>query len=116
MRSWAIWSSSWLSAPERMPPTEGELAARIASGDKAAVASALNLIEDRRPAAQARIEALLGALPQREGVQRVGLTGPPGVGKSTLAAVLARELRGRGQSVGVLAVDPSSLRSGGALL
>jgi len=99
-----------------MPPTDSELAARIASGDKTAVASALNLIEDRRPRAQARTEALLAALPPRGGVQRVGLTGPPGVGKSTLAAVLARELRRRGSSVGVLAVDPSSLRSGGALL
>jgi LAO/AO transport system kinase len=47
---------------------------------------------------------------------RIGLTGPPGVGKSSLVAVLARELRARGQSVGVVAVDPSSMRSGGALL
>jgi len=97
-------------------PTDAELAARIVASDKPAVAAALNLIEDRRPASQARIEALLAALPPRAGVHRVGLTGPPGVGKSTLTSVLARELRARGKSVGVLAVDPSSLRSGGALL
>jgi LAO/AO transport system kinase len=95
---------------------EAALAARIAAADKSAVASALNLIEDRRPAAQARIEALLAALTDRAGTQRVGLTGPPGVGKSTLTSALARSLRARGKSVGVLAVDPSSRRSGGALL
>jgi LAO/AO transport system kinase len=99
-----------------MPLTEAELAAAIARGDKSSVARALNLIEDRRPEAHARIERLLAALRPREAVQRIGLTGPPGVGKSTLTSVLARELRQRGRSVGVLAVDPSSVRSGGALL
>ncbi|MGD8863830.1 MAG: nucleoside-triphosphatase [Myxococcales bacterium] len=88
----------------------------IARGDKTQVARALNLIENRRPDAQAGIEALLQQLPERQGMQRIGLTGPPGVGKSTLTAALARELRGRGLTVGVLAVDPSSMRSGGALL
>jgi LAO/AO transport system kinase len=99
-----------------MPPSEAELAAAIAQGDKGAVARALNLIEDRRENAHARIERLLAALDPREGGQRVGLTGPPGVGKSTLTAKLAPELRARGYGVGVLAVDPSSTRSGGALL
>lgn len=97
-------------------PTDEQLAARIAASDKAAVAAALNLIEDRRPQAQARIETLLAGLPPRASVQRIGLTGPPGVGKSTLTSVIARELRARGKTVGVLAVDPSSVRSGGALL
>src|SRR5688572_6935819 len=97
-------------------PTEKELAARIAASEKAAVAAALNLIEDKRPASQARIDALLALLPPRAGVHRIGLTGPPGVGKSTLTSVLARELRAAGKSGGVLAVDPSSVRSGGALL
>lgn len=92
------------------------LAERIAAAEKAAVAQALNLIEDRRQRSQGRIEALLGRLRERAGMQRVGLTGPPGVGKSTLTAALARELRERGDTVGVLAVDPSSTRSGGALL
>lgn len=95
---------------------EAALAERIARADKTAVATALNLIEDRRPEAQARIVSLLSALQLRAGVHRVGITGPPGVGKSTLASALAAELRGRGHTVGVLAVDPTSLRSGGALL
>jgi LAO/AO transport system kinase len=96
--------------------SDAELAAGIARADKTAVARALNLIEDRRPESYARIERLLTSLAPRAGMQRIGLTGPPGVGKSTLAAALARELRERGRSVGVLAVDPSSTRSGGALL
>jgi LAO/AO transport system kinase len=98
--------------------TSGEtaLAERIARADKTAVAAALNLIEDKRPEAQARIVALLASLPLRAGVHRVGITGPPGVGKSTLTSLLAAQLRARGRTVGVLAVDPTSLRSGGALL
>lgn len=92
------------------------LVAAVAAGDKRAVSQALNTIEDRRPDSQARAARLLESLALHPGVQRVGLTGPPGVGKSTLASALAGELRQRGRSVGVLAVDPSSLRSGGALL
>lgn len=101
-----------MSAP---PPNADD----VAAGDKPAVARALNLIEDRRPSAEASIEALLTELatrtPQDAG-QRIGLTGPPGVGKSTLTAALARAMRERQQSVGVVAVDPTSVRSGGALL
>ncbi|HEX7477517.1 MAG TPA: hypothetical protein VF331_06900 [Polyangiales bacterium] len=102
-----------------MPRTESELAQAVAAADKVAVAAALNLIEDRRNETRPRVDALLRALrgQRLEGFgHRVGLTGPPGVGKSTLTAALAREYRSRGLSVGVLAVDPSSLRSGGALL
>jgi LAO/AO transport system kinase len=98
--------------------TDGEsaLASRIAAADKSSVALALNVIEDRRPEALARTTRLLAALQPRPGVHRIGLTGPPGVGKSTLTSALARELRDRGSTVGIVAVDPSSLRSGGALL
>jgi LAO/AO transport system kinase len=102
-----------------MPPSEAELASRIVRAEKLAIAGALNLVEDRRPEAVPRIEALLKALAAARPAdfgQRIGLTGPPGVGKSTLTAALGREYRQRQTSVGVLAVDPSSLRSGGALL
>jgi LAO/AO transport system kinase len=79
----------------------------------------MNLVDDRRPAARAEALALLVALEQAllfAGPPRVGLTGPPGAGKSTLLDALVRRARGREQTVGILAVDPSSPKSGGALL
>ena len=102
-----------------MPPSEPDLAGRIAQAEKLAVALGLNLVEDRRPESLPRIEALLSGLAQQRAADfghRVGLTGPPGVGKSTLTAALARSYRQRALTIGVLAVDPSSTRSGGALL
>jgi LAO/AO transport system kinase len=96
-----------------------ELAAAIACGDRAAIAGALNLLDDRRPDARAKATALLahlqGVQDQATG-QLIGITGPPGAGKSTLSAALIRVWRQRGQRVAVLAVDPSSPISGGALL
>jgi LAO/AO transport system kinase len=83
------------------------------------VAEALNLVDDRRPEARRQALALLVALEQTllfTGPPRVGLTGPPGAGKSTLLDALVRRARGRGETVGILAVDPSSPRTGGALL
>lgn len=97
----------------------GELAHRVVLREPTAVARAISLVEDRRPESEPKIIELLRALsaevdPLR--AQRVGITGPPGVGKSTLVSALARVCRASGRSVGVLAVDPSSPRSGGALL
>lgn len=97
----------------------GDWVSALASGERRAVAEALNLLDDRRPEAVARAAQLLAALPaeriETEG-QIVGLTGPPGVGKSSLSAELIAEWRARGRRVGVLAVDPTSPLSGGALL
>jgi LAO/AO transport system kinase len=97
------------------------LAAGVARRERAAIAEALNLTEDRRPPSRARVVDLLAALRATgamDRAHRVGVTGPPGVGKSTLVSALVREIRSRPapKSVGVLAVDPSSVRSGGALL
>lgn len=94
------------------------LASGVLAGRKASVAKALNLVEDRRAGSRRAVGALLLALRagSEKSSHRVGLTGPPGVGKSTLAAALARTLRERGRTVGVVAVDPSSVRSGGSLL
>lgn len=86
----------------------------MARGDKAALARALARLE-RAPEAADTL-ALLDAAYQAPRGQVVGVTGPPGVGKSTLMGALIRSLRAQGRSVGVIAVDPSSKRSGGALL
>ena len=103
-----------------MPPNDpSEDARQVMSSDKAAVSRALNLVEDRRLESQTRVAELLAALkgaPKAAGGHRVGLTGPPGVGKSTLTSALARSVRRHGRTVGVVAVDPSSIRSGGSLL
>lgn len=85
--------------------------------ERAAIAQALNLVDDARPAQRAEALALLDALERGgPGAWRIGVTGAPGSGKSTLLDGLVRALRARGQSVGVIAVDPSSRRTGGALL
>jgi LAO/AO transport system kinase len=92
-----------------------ELGARLREGDLAAAPAALNLLENRLQ--REEIGALLGAV--AGGGPRshiVGVTGPPGAGKSTLLSALARAWRADGRSVAVLAVDPTSRRSGGALL
>ena len=94
-----------------------ELAAAVRRREPTAVARALNLIEDGREASRSSIAALLDALRDaRDAGHRVGLTGAPGVGKSTLAGALASEWRRRETSIAVVAVDPSSPRSGGSLL
>jgi LAO/AO transport system kinase len=98
-----------------------ELGARLRERDLAAAPAALNLLENRSPARRDAIAALLAEVaPGRLGGEApahvVGVTGPPGAGKSTLLSALVRAWRARGRTVGVLAVDPSSKRSGGALL
>jgi len=88
--------------------------ATIAAGGKRAVASALALIETARGTAE--LAALLDEAVAASGAHVTGLTGPPGVGKSTLTSALLRDWRATGESLAVVAVDPSSRVSGGALL
>jgi LAO/AO transport system kinase len=102
-------------------PDGRELARRLRDGDLAAAAAVLNLVENRTPQARVQTAELLAALsPAALGGEApahvVGVTGPPGVGKSSLLSRLVAEWRARGRSVAVLAVDPTSRRSGGALL
>jgi LAO/AO transport system kinase len=98
-----------------------ELGARLADGDLSAAAAVLNLVESRTPHARTQTAALLAAvspasLGREASAHVVGITGPPGVGKSSLLSRLVARWRGCGRSVAVLAVDPTSRRSGGALL
>jgi LAO/AO transport system kinase len=97
------------------------LGERLRAGDRSAAPAALNLVEDRTPCGREQTAALLrevspAALGREAPAHLVGLTGPPGAGKSTLLSALLREWRARGLTVAVLAVDPSSRRSGGSLL
>jgi len=95
------------------------LATGIRNGERPALAGALNLLDDQRDAARelaAGLLALLQSEPAEAGAHLVGITGPPGVGKSTLGGALIKTWRQRGARVGVLAVDPASPVSGGALL
>jgi LAO/AO transport system kinase len=96
-----------------------ELGARLRDGDLAAAPAVLNLVETRD--AHEQVTALLrevspAALGGEARAHVVGITGPPGAGKSTLLGELVRAWRAGGRSVAVLAVDPSSRRSGGSLL
>ena len=95
------------------------MAARLLERDRDAVPEALNLADDQRPGrCEAAIE-LLDSLERESpfpGAARVGVTGAPGSGKSTLLDAFVRRLRPRGDTVAIVAVDPSSRRSGGALL
>jgi LAO/AO transport system kinase len=93
------------------------LAERIAAGDRRALARAITLIESTRSDHRAAARALLAALgPRERPALRVGLTGTPGVGKSSFIESLGLMLCARGDRVAVLAVDPSSARSGGSIL
>jgi LAO/AO transport system kinase len=96
-----------------------DLAQRVLARDRDAVAEALNLVEDRREGPRAAALELLDRI-EREalfpGAPRIGITGPPGAGKSSLLDALLRQLRPRGERIAIVAVDPSSQRSGGALL
>jgi LAO/AO transport system kinase len=95
------------------------LAAAVRRGERAALARALNLLDDQRPEARREAADFLGCLQDKQtsaSGHLIGMTGPPGAGKSTLSAALISEWRRRGLRVGVLAVDPSSPISGGALL
>ncbi len=94
-----------------------QLADDIRRGDRAALARAITLVESRRADHQAQARDLVQALlPQTGKAVRVGITGSPGVGKSTTIDALGMALIAKGHKVAVLAVDPSSARTGGSIL
>jgi LAO/AO transport system kinase len=103
----------------RNPALPRDLAQRLLDHDRDAVPEALNLADDRRTDRREEALELLDALERKSpfpGAARIGLTGAPGAGKSTLLDALVRELRPKGETVAIVAVDPSSRTTGGALL
>jgi LAO/AO transport system kinase len=94
-----------------------DLVERARRGEPLAVGRLLSLVESDGPAGRGQLREVAAALAPHTGrAHVVGLTGPPGVGKSTSTSALVGALRAQGRRVGVLAVDPSSPFSGGALL
>ncbi|WP_284418889.1 MULTISPECIES: methylmalonyl Co-A mutase-associated GTPase MeaB [unclassified Bradyrhizobium] len=106
-----------MSLRSASPPDTVSLAEAIRAGSRAALARAITLVESRRADHQAAARELVQALlPQTGNAIRVGITGSPGVGKSTTIDALGMYLIEQGQKVAVLAVDPSSARTGGSIL
>ncbi len=93
-----------------------DLANRIRSGERRALARAITLVESRKAEDRARATLLLEAVGTDREALRIGMSGTPGVGKSTFIEAFGCMLTGQGLRVAVLAVDPSSTRSGGSIL
>src|ERR687883_239643 len=93
--------------------TAESLAAGVRAGDKRALARAITLVENSDPLAYELVRDVYG---ETGNAYAVGVTGPPGVGKSSLISALVRHVRGQGETVGVISVDPSSPFTHGALL
>jgi LAO/AO transport system kinase len=93
--------------------TRESLAAGVRAGDRRALARAITLVENSEPLAYDVVRDLY---PETGNAYAIGITGPPGVGKSSLISALVRHVRGQQRSVGVVSVDPSSPFSQGALL
>ena len=97
--------------------TDAELATKVMQGDRRALARAITLVESARSDHRARALALIEAVgAQNRQALRIGLSGTPGVGKSTFIETFGCFLTAMGKRVAVLAVDPSSARSGGSIL
>lgn len=103
--------------PVRRSLDADDYIAGVRAGDRAILARAITLIESTRPADAERAQRVLtGILPATGSAHRVGVTGVPGVGKSTFIETLGRRLTGQGHRVAVLAIDPSSAVSGGSIM
>jgi len=101
----------------KTPQSLEDLASAVRAGDRVALGRAITLVESTKPDDQVRAQELLEALlPDTGKAVRVGISGPPGAGKSTLIDQLGLNLIAQGHKVAVLAVDPTSTRTGGSIL
>jgi LAO/AO transport system kinase len=101
--------------PRRL--TVDDYVAGVEAGDRAVLARAITLVESNAPMHAAQAQAVLQRLLPRTGkAKRVGITGVPGVGKSTFIETFGCQLAGRGHKLAVLTIDPTSARSGGSIL
>jgi LAO/AO transport system kinase len=99
--------------PEAPSKPAGTLGERLLAGDRRALARGISLVENRDPDGDALVAELY---PKTGGARVIGITGPPGVGKSTLISAMCVELRKSDREIGVLSVDPSSPFTRGAVL
>jgi LAO/AO transport system kinase len=104
-----------VSSAEGLTPAQHELLGRFRAGQRAALARVISIVENQRPGFQAVLHELHAGAGVG-GARLIGITGPPGAGKSTITSALIERFRARGQTVGVIAVDPTSPYTGGALL
>jgi len=99
------------------PPSTEELAKGVRAGDRTALGRAITLVESTKAQHRGQAQDLLRELlPDTGGAKRIGITGVPGVGKSTFIEAFGTMLTGQGHKVAVLAVDPTSSRTGGSIL
>jgi LAO/AO transport system kinase len=96
-----------------LPTATENLLADFGAGKSSALARAVSIVENHRPG----VDEILSAVHPKLGrARRIGITGPPGAGKSTITTLVAKQLREAGHTVGIIAVDPTSPFTGGALL
>ena len=104
------------STTKQTPSIVEQLFQAVRRGETRALARAVSLVEDGAPEAQTLLKLCRDVVSGTARALRIGITGPAGAGKSTLVDALTRELRGQSRRVGIVAVDPSSPFSGGAIL